>query len=186
MSRLMLTTILSTLAAICLACSLKVSFPLNHSPKYFRDNMWTVPFQSSWLVGSVRLTQCNGSKSQGGRLPSTRSWEYHPPSWPPGYCRHSRWCLPLVDFFLQDVIVGDIPKQGSKDWPLQDITHHLFPYNALFPQFFRNSTKMTLKSSHNFSEITSFFTNIPKLNIYLHMNPHAVDITLLTLYEKYA
>ncbi len=37
MSRLMLATILSALAAVRLACSLKVSLPLNHNPKYFRD-----------------------------------------------------------------------------------------------------------------------------------------------------
>ncbi len=33
---LMLATALSALAAVCLACSLEVSFSSNHNPKYFR------------------------------------------------------------------------------------------------------------------------------------------------------
>ncbi len=36
MSRLMLATILSALAAVRLACTYKVSLPSNHNPKYFR------------------------------------------------------------------------------------------------------------------------------------------------------
>ncbi len=53
MSQLVLPTILPTLAAVCLECSLKVSFPSNHNSKYFRV---------------VQSLFCSPPYAKGGRL----------------------------------------------------------------------------------------------------------------------
>ncbi len=56
MSRLILAVTFSALAAVRLACSLKVSFPSNNNPKYFRavQNLICSPFRQKEEVLNQR------------------------------------------------------------------------------------------------------------------------------------
>ncbi len=102
MSKLSLTMILSTLAVVCFACSLKVSFPSKRNPKYFRAVYCRISFPFSrkegyltdnWHItalGSAQLTRCNGSCLLGWGLPSAWAWQCCPLH---NHHRNCRWCL---------------------------------------------------------------------------------------------
>ncbi len=146
----MLATILSALAAFLYTCSLKVSFPSNHNPKYFRA-IWALspPPLGIRKEGQNRQWHVNNTTSifmvAGLSLAELVQWViafkgdiYHPLKQVniihqcdhQGYHSHIRWCLPMVGLSSSGCYRRQYSKAETLGLPLWDTICHLLPYHA--------------------------------------------------------